>query len=319
MPQHRKVAFAALAVLGGTLVLTGCGSQAATSPANTATPSPSANAVNHTNGTGDNNSTNSTNQTNNTTNDSQSNPENNSSTGTNGNGGSSNDTGSVQVSSHFPSLVKQAMATLGTNGFTGANAPTFLPQPTASGNSSYDAHETVPTTNGPQFLAGYHVGFASGGQTYAAFEVDHFASSQSASQSVLTFANALKGGKTVSGGSGIVLPNNQSASVSTSDGSTVIHWTNGNWACQVVNENTSVPPTPIADKLVSQLAANSLPTTDGTGRIIVDNANPAGTDLTVTLIWSANGNVYQVQTTSAANSPIQSALQMASSLQPYPG
>ncbi|KRW92274.1 hypothetical protein SD51_04335 [Alicyclobacillus tengchongensis] len=319
MPQHRKVAIAAFAVLGSALVLTGCGGQTATSPANTATPSPSASGANNTAGTENNTSSNQSNATTNgTSNSSSQNPANNSSSG-GSNNDSSSGTGTVKVSGNFPSIVTQAMTSLGTNGFAGADAPTFVPQPTSGGNPSYDAHETVPTTNGPQFLAGYHVSFTAGGQTYASYEIDHFANTQTAIQNVNTFASALKGGKPASGGSGIVLPNNQSAALSSSGGSTVIHWTNGGWTCQVVNENTSVPPTPIADKLVTQLAASSLPKPDGTGRVIVDSANPSGTDLTVTLVWSANGNVYQVQTTSSASSPITSALQMASSLQPYPG
>ncbi|AEJ42397.1 hypothetical protein TC41_0431 [Alicyclobacillus acidocaldarius subsp. acidocaldarius Tc-4-1] len=219
--------------------------------------------------------------------------------------------------SAFPTIVQQAMTSLGENGFQGADAPTYVPQPAGGGSTSYNAHNTQPSAHGPQFLVGYHVDLLTGGQPYASYEVDHFVSTSQAASSISSFASAVHGGAMPSGGTGIVLPNNHSAQMATVGNSTVVYWSDNGWNFQVVNENTSVPPTPIVDKLVSALSSTSLPATDGVGRVIVDNQNPSGMNVTVTVIWSQKGNVYEVQTTNSAASPIQSALQMAGSMRSY--
>lgn len=310
MSRMRKVGYVLFALAGSLWVVTGCGGGSSggggTVPLNNTTNTSTSNeSQNETNSTPTQNSS--------AQNGTQANT-----SSSNGSTGSSSGGGSQPAgASAFPSIVQQAMTSLGENGFQGADAPTFVPQPAGNGATSYDAHNTQPTSNGPQFLAGYHVDLLTGGQPYASYEVDHFASSSQAATSMSAFARAAHGGLTASGGTGIVLPNNHAAQMATVGNSTVVYWSDSGWNFQVVNENTSVPPTPIVDKLVNALSNASLPSTDGVGRVIVDNQDPSGSDVTVTVIWSQNGNVYEVQTTSSAQSPISSALQMAGSMRPY--
>ncbi|SIT04811.1 hypothetical protein [Alicyclobacillus vulcanalis] len=306
MPKAKTYGYALLSVAVALFLATGCGGGSSGG-----SPPPI------------NNTTNATNETQNTSNASGNSANPGGSTNTSNSGMPQNSTGSSPGGSQpanagsFPSIVQQAMTSLGKNGFQGADAPTYVPQPSGGGSTSFNAHNTQPSAHGPQFLVGYHVDLLTGGQTFASYEVDHFVSSSQAAESLSSFASAVHGGQLPSGGTGILLPNNHSAQMATMGNSTVVYWSENGWNFQVVNENTSVPPTPIVDKLVNALANTSLPSTDGIGRVIVDNTDPSGSDVTVTVIWSQNGNVYEVQTTNSAESPISSALQMANSMQPY--
>ena len=307
MPKPRTYGYALLSVAATLFLATGCGGGSSSG-----SPPPINNTTNATNEP-QNNTANTSNLTSNgsTTNAAGNN------TSTQNTSNSSQGGSQPADASAFPAIVQQAMASLGENGFQGADAPTYVPQPAGNGSSSYSAHNTQPSAHGPQFLVGYHVDLLTGGQPYASYEVDHFVSKSQAASSISSFASAVHGGALPSGGTGILLPNNHSAQLATVGNSTVVYWSDNGWNFQVVNENTSVPPTPIVDKLVNALSSTSLPSTDGVGRVIVDTQNPSGTDVTVTVIWSQNGNVYEVQTTNSAESPIQSALQMAGSMRAY--
>ncbi|WP_062306121.1 hypothetical protein [Alicyclobacillus sendaiensis] len=307
MPNSRTYGYALLSVTATLFLATGCGggsSGGSPPPVNNttnATHEPQNNTTALSNGTGNSSAANPAGNNASTQN-----------TSTSSQGGSQ-----PADASAFPAIVQQAMTSLGKNGFQGADAPTYVPKPVGSGSTSYNAHNTQPSAHGPQFLVGYHVDLLTGGQPYASYEVDHFVSTSQAASSLSSFASAVHGGAMPSGGTGILLPNNHSAQMTTVGNSTVVYWSDNGWNFQVVNENTSVPPTPIVDKLVSALASASLPSSDGVGRVIVDNQNPSGADVTVTVIWSRDGNVYEVQTTNSAESPIPSALEMAGSMRAY--
>ncbi|WP_067625239.1 hypothetical protein [Alicyclobacillus acidiphilus] len=320
---------AVAAVLVGVGLLAGCSSKSTSPPAtnqtNQANLTNTTNTANTSNGGSSGNTAQNAVGNSSGANSTGSNPTTNGSNATNSskttnNTSVSNTTGTKSASA-FPAVVQQAMNSLGTNGFNGADAPEDLPQPATAGASLvYSANETTPSSSGPQFLAGYHVDIEAGSKTMAAWEVDHFVSSQTASASVASFASSAKGYEPQTSGNPtpILLPGNISANGSMNkDGSASVTWTSGAWNCEVTNEGTEVAPTPVADQLVSALSQSKLPTPDGTGRIIVDSATTSGSTETITVVWSQDGNVYQVETTDAANQPIAGALAMAGSMQPY--
>lgn len=313
MIKKQKVWLATATIVTSVGLLAGCGHTSSTKPM-----SPTNELNNTTNGTSSsgplgNSAANDTN----TSNSSLTNSSN-----TSGNTSTGNTTVSpipTTTSGAFPSIVQQAMGQLPANVLTGAGAPTQVPTPATSASTvSYSvSHSTRAAKDAPKFLSTYDVTLKADGKSMASWYVTHYAASQDATKGYQTVAKA-----TVpkSNAQAILLTGNQTAYVSNeTDGSTTVSWTQGKWNVQVINQNTEVAPTPLADDVAQYIEKNTLPSPTGSGNISIISPDSSDTTVTVAVAWQNDVNLYQVATTSTAQDPVNSALAMATSMRAYSG
>lgn len=288
----------------GLSVLTGCGtSSSSVTPPPPPAPTNTTNTTNTTNNSGPlgnvsigngttvNNTSNTSNVTNSTT--------------------PNNTTSPTQTASNntFPSLVQQAMSQVKSPLTSGVDAPTTLPQ--AASSSATVTYNTTQKDN-----SSFQVTLNAAGTKMAAWNVAHFSSNSQAQTAYA--ATAVQVAAPKNSQATIILTGNHTAYVTNdASGSTSVTWTQGNWKIDVTNQGTMVAPSPLADQVAEYLDNNALPTPTGQGSIRVLSDGSSSTAIDVQVIWQSGINVYSVETTASALTPVSSALQMATSMKPW--
>lgn len=226
-------------------------------------------------------------------------------------------TGTQTSNSTFPTIVNQSMSHFGQEVLNGAEAPTKLPT-AANGDSTMlysTAQSTAPSAGEPAYSSMNAVTLKSSNQTLASWTTRHFASSAQASQGFQVVAGPVTNS---SQNASIVLTGNHAATEGHSGGSTSIQWSEGKWNIQVTNQNTLAAATPLADEIAKFLDQNTMPAPNDNATIRVTSSSDGGT-VTVDVLWQEDENLYQLTTTQAAANPIDTALSMAISMEPYAG
>ncbi|GMA63379.1 hypothetical protein NZD89_26405 [Alicyclobacillus fastidiosus] len=299
--SHKWMMGAAIA-LTSVAALTGCASHSTTpTSAQNAVAAGAANPTNNTVDNTTNNTANAVTATNTTT----------------GNAIGSNSTVTQTSNPAFPTIVNQSMIRFGHDVLDGAEAPTKLPTAaTGAGKVFYTTSQsTQPSAGEPAYSSMNAVTLKSSNQTLASWTNRHFTSSSQASQGFKILA-----GPTMSSSQNtpIVLTGNHAANEGHSGGSTSIQWTEGKWNIQVTNENTLAAATPLADDVAKFLDQNSMPVPHDDATIHVTSSSD-GSSVNVDVIWQEDDNLYQLTTTQASANPINTALAMAISMEPYAG
>lgn len=222
--------------------------------------------------------------------------------------------------SAFPTVVQKAMSQLPSNLLATAVAPTQVPSPASGGQTvGYStATSSQPSKGQPNFTSSYAVTLTAGNKTMASWSLTNYPSSSVATQGYQAVAGPSSSVNT--NNPAIVLTGNHTAYVTNdAGGSTSIRWTQGKWNIRVTNQNTEVAPTPLADEVAEYLDKNPVPASTGTGDIAVVSPDSSDTNATASVVWQNDTNLFQVSTNSTAQGPVNAALAMAASMQPYSG
>lgn len=221
--------------------------------------------------------------------------------------------------SKFPHLVTQAVQSLPNNIVSSTMAPTVLPMPQSGDALSYKATQsTTPSKSQPAYQSAYDVVLQTTKGHVGGWSIWNFASASDASKAVATITGPQQ--PQTKGVATVVLSKNQNAQVyQDANGGTTIYWAEKGWNINVTEAKSEVAPTPIADDITNYLASNQI--SNGGGNAMIDITTTDGTNNTVDarLTWPSGKTVVSVNVTGLSVKPVETALAMMGSMQPYSG
>ena len=227
----------------------------------------------------------------------------------------------------FPSIVNMAMAHFPSSVLVAPEAPTVLPQAKSGSRQLY--YRTWDTTTGP--ILNYNVQFSSPSQRLATFSGSTFTGISAGSSVWLPYAAPTNGQtthSTVKLSDGIVAseqtfiaPKNSAKEVSAAS----LKWSEGRWQIEVSQTQSTQVPLAQADAVAAYLHSHFMPVPQSKGSIFVNvypgmnaQGQATGSSVSETIKWQEGQHVYEVDTYSQVQNPIQTGLAMAISMKPYP-
>ena len=215
--------------------------------------------------------------------------------------------------SDFPSLIQKAMAKIPAHIVPVRLAPTLLPVDQASHGTTV-ARPSV--SNGP--TPGFQITLATATSQLAQFGATQYGTASAALKAAQTNPHPIGSSGQVTGH--VSLGDHLVGTIRQNAGGpshwTSITWKTKQWTIVVTNRGAQIL-SPVAKEVVASMTGATLPTPHPHGFIYITMDKSSGS-IDSMVRWPSHHTMYDVNTNARAANPVQAAIELASSTEPYP-